>query len=117
LQVSLVCFGVNEAREAISGDVQLARRFEEFPLTRWSADDEFEGLVLAIVRNLPLRNPTVLSARAMRRLLQVTNGITAKVFPLLHQLAIEAIKSGAERLTDDAIDQWQPMTPNERLFA
>jgi len=74
-------------------------------------------LVLAIVRNLPLRNPTVLSARAMRRLLQVTDGITSKVFRLLHQLAIEAIKSGAERLSDDAIDQWQPMTPNERLFA
>jgi Cdc6-like AAA superfamily ATPase len=117
LQVSLVCSGVNEAREAISGDVQLARRFEEFPLTRWSADEQFEDLVLAIVRNLPLRNPTVLSARAMRRLLQVTDGITSKVFRLLHQLAIEAIKSGAERLSDDAIDQWQPMTPNERLFA
>ncbi|WP_245466597.1 MULTISPECIES: TniB family NTP-binding protein [unclassified Mesorhizobium] len=27
LQISLVCFGVIEAREAISGDVQLARRF------------------------------------------------------------------------------------------
>ncbi len=117
LQVSLVCFGVNEAREAISGDVQLARRFEEFPLTRWSADDEFEDLVLAIVRNLPLRNPTVLSSRAMRRLLQVTDGITSKVFRLLDQLAIEAIKSGAERVGDDAIDQWQPMKPNERLFA
>ena len=117
LQVSLVCFGVNEAREAISGDVQLARRFEEFPLTRWSTDDDFEDPVLTIVRNLPLRNPTMLSARAMRRLLQVTNGITSNVFRLLHQLAIEAIKKGAERLTDDAIDQWQSMTPNERLFA
>ena len=28
LQISLVCFGVNEAREAIGGDVQLARRFD-----------------------------------------------------------------------------------------
>jgi hypothetical protein len=54
LKISLVCFGVNEAREAISGDVQLACRFEEFPPTRWSADEEFEDLVLAIVRNLPL---------------------------------------------------------------
>lgn len=96
---------------------KLARRFEEFPLTRWSADDEFEDLVLAIVRNLPRRNPTVLSARAMRRLLQVTDGVTSRVFRLLHQLAIEAIKSGAERLSDDAIDQWQPMAPHERLFA
>jgi hypothetical protein len=94
-----------------------SRRFEEFPLTRWSADDEFEDLVLAIVRNLPLRNPTMLSARAMRRVLQVTNGITSNVFRLLQQLSIEAIKSGADRLTDDAIDQWQQMAPNERLFA
>lgn len=117
LQVSLVCFGVNEAREAINADVQLARRFEEFPLTRWLADDEFEDLVLAIVRSLPLRNPAALSARAMRRLLQVTNGVTSNVFRLLRQLAIEAIKSGEERLTDDAIDQRQPMTPNDRLFA
>jgi hypothetical protein len=117
LKISLVCFGVNEAREAISGDVQLARRFEEFPMTRWSADEEFEDLVLAIVRNLPLRNPTLLSPRAMRRLLQITNGITSKVFRLLHELAIEAIKNGTERLTDDAVDQWQRATPHERLFA
>jgi hypothetical protein len=55
LKISLVCFGVNEAREAISGDVQLARRFEEYPLPRWSADENFEQLVLAIIRNLPLR--------------------------------------------------------------
>lgn len=53
LKISLVCFGVNEAREAISGDVQLARRFEEFPLPRWSAEEGFEQLVLAIIRNLP----------------------------------------------------------------
>jgi hypothetical protein len=53
----------------------------------------------------------------MRRLLRVTDGITSKVFHLLNQLAIEAIKSGAEKLTDDAADQWHPMTPNDRLFA
>ncbi|WP_246707535.1 TniB family NTP-binding protein [Mesorhizobium sp. NZP2077] len=35
LQISLVCFGVIEAREAISGDVQLARRFGELTLNRW----------------------------------------------------------------------------------
>ena len=29
-EISLVCFGVNEAKEVISGDVQLARRFEEY---------------------------------------------------------------------------------------
>ncbi len=31
LQISLVCFGVSDARDAIGGDVQLARRFEQLP--------------------------------------------------------------------------------------
>jgi Cdc6-like AAA superfamily ATPase len=117
LKISLVCFGVSEAREAISGDVQLARRFEEMPLARWTANEEFEELVDTIIRNLPLRNPTVLSARAMRRLLHVTDGVTSKVFRLLNQLAIDAIKDGTEKLTDGAVDQWQLIAPTQPLFA
>jgi hypothetical protein len=108
LCVSLVCFGVNEAKEVISGDVQLARRFEEYSLPRWSAEESFEQLVLAIVRNLPLRRPSILSVRAVRRTLQLTGGITARVFRMLNEIAIEAIETGAEQITDDAIDRWHP---------
>ena len=43
LQMSLVCFGVNDAREAIGGDVQLARRFEQLTLSRWAANEQFAG--------------------------------------------------------------------------
>ncbi|TIM18458.1 MAG: NTP-binding protein, partial [Mesorhizobium sp.] len=57
LQISLVF--VNEAREAISGDVQLARRFEQFTLSRWAANEQFETLVVSILRNTPLRRPSV----------------------------------------------------------
>ena len=32
LKLSLVCFGINEARQAINGDVQLARRFDTLSL-------------------------------------------------------------------------------------
>ena len=117
LKISLVCFGVKEAREAISGDVQLARRFEEFRLSRWSAEEGFEQLVLAIIRNLPLRQPTVLSARAVRRILQVTDGITAKVFRMPNDLAVGAIETGAERITDDAIERWRPVMTHEVAFA
>lgn len=117
LRISLVCFGVKEAREAISGDVQLARRFEEFPLPRWSADVGFEQLVLAIIRNLPLRQPTVLSARTMRKILQVTDGITAKVFRMLNDMAIEAIETGTEHITDETIERWRPAMNDEMAFA
>ena len=117
LRISLVCFGVNEAREAISGDVQLARRFEEYPLPRWSADENFEQLILAIIRNVPLREPSALSARAIRRILQVTGGITARVFRMLDELAIDAITTGAERITDDAIERWHAVAGREVAFA
>jgi hypothetical protein len=37
-----------EARQAIDGDVQLARRFDVGTLPRWTAGKEFEQLVLAL---------------------------------------------------------------------
>jgi hypothetical protein len=63
--------------------VRLARRLEELPLTRWSADDEFEDHVLAILRILPLRNPQMVAARAMPCLPQVTDRTISKGFRLL----------------------------------
>ena len=41
LKISLVCLGISEARQAISGDIKLARRFEELLLVRWQGDEEF----------------------------------------------------------------------------
>lgn len=117
LRLSLVCFGVAEAREAIGGDVQLARRFDEISLRRWSADAEFEALVASILRNLPLREPSLLSARSLRRLLQVADGLTAWVFRAPNELAVEAIASGRERITDEAVERWTPLGDAEAAFA
>ena len=97
LQISLVCFGVNEAREAISGDVQLARRFEQFTLSRWAANEQFETLVASILRNTPLRRPSVLTPKSLRRILQITEGITANIFHMINSLAVDAIESGREQ--------------------
>ena len=97
--------------------MQLARRFEELPLPRWSAEEGFEQLVLAIIRNLPLRQPTVLSVRAVRKILQASDGITSKVFRMLNDLAVGAIETGAERITDDAIERWRPVMNHEIAFA
>jgi len=116
LKLSLVGFGIAEAREAINGDVQLARRFDVLTLPRWSANEDFEQLVLAIIRNLPLRGPSILTPRGLRRILQVTSGVTAWVFRLLNDLAIAAIVSGTERITDEAVEAWKPITEEEPAF-
>lgn len=117
LQVSLVCFGVNDAREAIGGDVQLARRFEQFTLSRWAANADFETLVASILRNTPLHHPTVLTPRSLRRILQITDGITANIFHMINSLAIEAVEDGSERITDSAIDTWAPDFDVEAVYA
>ena len=105
------------AREAISGDVQLARRFDELTLPRWSADAQFEALIISILRNMPLREPTVLAAKSLRQeILQVTEGLTALIFRMLNELATEAVKTGVERITDDAVERWRPSIEIETAF-
>jgi hypothetical protein len=110
LQISLVCFGIAEAREAIGGDVQLARRFEEVALPRWQGDEEFQELVVCILRHLPLKLASQISARALRQVLQATEGVTARVFRMFNDLAIAAIQTGTERISDSSIEDWRPMT-------
>lgn len=59
----------------------------------------------------------MLDARSLRRLLQVTDGLTVRVFRLLNELAVEAITSGRERITDEAVERWKPVLDGEAAFA
>ena len=67
LKASLVCLGVADARDAIAGDVQLARRLDQLVLPRWKGDEEFQEMVTAILRSLPLKRPSE-PPRVCRRL-------------------------------------------------
>ena len=116
LKLSLVCFGIMEARQAINGDVQLARRFDSVSLSRWIAGKEFEQLVLAIVRNLPLKEPSVLTVKGLRRILLASDGVSARIFRMLNDVAIEAIETGVERITDEALERYKPVGEDEATF-
>jgi serine/threonine protein phosphatase PrpC len=116
LKLSLVCFGIMEARQAINGDVQLARRFDSFHLPRWMSGKEFEQLVLAIVRNLPLKEPSVLTVKGLRRILLASDGVSARIFRMLNDVAVEAIETGAERITDEALERYRPLGEDEAAF-
>lgn len=117
LNLSLVCLGIGDAREAISGDIQLARRIDEIQLHRWTANEEFETLIASILRNLPLRSPSLLTARALRQILQMTDGVSARIFRMLNELAVDAIESGVEEITDDAVERWRPVVERQAAFA
>ncbi len=117
LQISLVCLGISEAREAIGGDVQLARRFEELTLPRWQGDEEFQELIVCMLRHLPLKQASQISARALRQVLQITEGVTARVFSMFNDLAVAAIQAGTECVNDSSVEAWRPMTAPSFAYA
>ena len=117
LKASLVCLGVAAARDVIAGDVRLARRLDQLVLTRWRADQEFQELITAILRGLPLKRPSALSPHSLRHLARITDGITAREFGVLNELAIDAIATGVECISDSVIEAWKPTIENEAAFA
>ncbi|MGO9772738.1 MAG: TniB family NTP-binding protein [Roseiarcus sp.] len=117
LKASLVCLGVMDARDATAGDTQLSRRFDQIILPRWKADEEFQELVTAILRSLPIKQPSALSSQSLRHLARVSDGITARVFGILNELAIDAIRCGTERINDEDIESWKPILERETMFA
>ena len=103
LRIPLVCVGKQQARNALRTDDQLVRRFEAFALPPWKNDDDFGGLIGSLQRSLPLRRPSEFAGATLKRLIEVTGGITASIFSLVTTLAIAAIESGEERITPDMV--------------
>jgi DNA polymerase III delta prime subunit len=109
LEISLVCFGVSEAVDAIRGDVQLARRLDEHHLPNWRDDSEFSNMIQTLIAAMPLEKKSNLKVKSLRQILALTGGITSRVFSLVKDLAIDAIRSGEECITDDAVANWSPL--------
>ena len=70
-------------------------------------------MVTAILRSLPLKRPSVLSAQGLRHLVRIADGITARVFGVLNELAIDAVETGAECISDTVIETWKPAIEKE----
>jgi hypothetical protein len=121
LKVSLVVFGVNEAVDAIRGDDQLARRLDEHYLPLWEDDVEFSRLIQTLISAMALEKTSTrvmtrrlqktsnLSVQSLRKILGVTGGITSRIFVMMKALAIDAIDTGDECITDEAVTAWQPI--------
>ena len=86
-------------------------------MSRWAANEQFETLVASILRNTPLRRPSVLTPKSLRRILQITEGITANIFHMINSLAVEAIENGCEHINDEAVENWEPEFDAEAAFA
>ena len=99
----MVSFGVSEAVDSSRGDVQLARRLDEHHLPNWRDDSEFSSMIQTLIAAMPLEKKSNLKVKSLRQILALTGGITSRVFSLVKDLAIDAIRSGEECISDEAV--------------
>jgi Bacterial TniB protein len=99
LRIPLVCLGTEEANQALMTDQQLADRFSAAELPAWENDAAFEQLLLSFESILPLRRPSEFrDPKVHQRILSLTEGVLGRICGLLETAAIEAIRSGEERI-------------------
>jgi hypothetical protein len=121
LRVPIVCFGTDEACHAFLTDSQLAERFDAFALPRWTNDEALRKLVASLGAILPLRQPSKLDAPVVRKcILDMTAGVTNRIFRLIETVAVAGIRSGRECIdeqsfsADDLVLPLVSMTRNAR---
>ena len=68
-------------------------------------------------RHLPLKQASQISARALRHVLQVTEGVSARVFRMFNDLAVAAIEAGTECISDASVEAWRPRTKPTQAYA
>ena len=96
----------------VLGVVLAALRVSPVPAMR-----AFGSGYVTILRNTPLKRPSVLTPKSLRRILQITEGITANIFHMVNSLAIDAIGNGSEQITNEAVESWEPEFEAEAAFA
>lgn len=112
LRIPMVCAGTAEAKTALITDQQLADRFEEFELPAWQNDESFLRLIASFQTVFPLRRSSDLTSPACRRLLlDRTDGVTVRIVRLLETLAIDAVRSGKEKIDRDSLESLRVPPP------
>lgn len=104
-KVPLICAGTDLARQALLTDAQLAERFEAIHLKRWSNTQQLAQLLASLGSILPLREPSQLGTAAVRcKVLDMTDGVTVRIFRLIETVAVEAVRNGNEKITLESFD-------------
>jgi type II secretory pathway predicted ATPase ExeA len=105
LRIPLVCAGTADAKIALTTDEQLADRFEAFELPSWQNDEAFMRLLASFQSVFPLRQSSDLTSASSRRLLlDRTEGVTVRIVRLLEALAVDAIRTGRERIDKESLE-------------
>jgi hypothetical protein len=105
LRICIVAAGTPDAEQALRTDPQLLTRFPPRPLPVWSDDKAFRAMLASFELVLPLKEQSGLKNRELAsKLYGLSGGILGELAQLIRSAAKQAITSGEEKITLDAIN-------------
>ena len=116
--VSLGGFATKEIAYVLRQDEQMANRFELLTLPRWKFEDlEYAKLLATFERQLPLWLASGLTDPDLaQHILVAAGGLIGGIVALLRQAAVEAIRTGHERIDRSMLARVNGASP-ERIEA
>ncbi len=116
LRISIVCLGTEEMMRVIRSVPSVENRFPSMVLPRWQPDPEFRKLLASFEKIIPLKHPSGLpkSSALTAKLLSRSEGTIGELKMLLAAAATDAMRNGAERITEEIIDGCNYMSPSAR---
>lgn len=111
--VRVAALGTHEMEGAFLYDQHLSQRFTRFRLPEWKVNKNFQILVKAMQRNLPLHcRSSLLAVESLRALVDLGNGVLGNIVRLVQDAAIEAIIDGTEYVDEKLIRQVAKRRPD-----
>lgn len=115
LSIPIVAAGTYEAQLALSSDPQLENRFVPLYLPVWTAGTETRALLASFAAHFPLRRESFIDGSDMAaHILSLTDGTIGEISDFLSRAAIFAIRSGAEALTPEVLNNCGYRGPSQR---
>lgn len=115
-RINIVATGTMEAYSAMQVDAQLANRFEPFELPRWKNDEAYLKMLASFEKRFPLRNPSNLEKnQSLAQTIHIASeGLLGEIVRILEKMAIRAVKSGEDSMTETTFRNISYIPPSKR---
>lgn len=116
LRIPIVLAGTKDAIRILHTDSQHASRFDVAEIPVWQNDKSFKRLLSSFEKILPLKQPSKLTHPEKIGLIHsISGGNLGNVKRLINECAVDAIKSGEERITTQMIKDKSWLKPTKSL--
>lgn len=107
--LTIIAFGTEMAKNALSVDSQLSRRYEILEIPKWKLDDEFRNFLASWEEALPLKEISNLYKDDLARMIlsYSEGGVMDHVVKGIKWAAIQAVLTGEEKITKEIFERGQ----------